>query len=219
MQILLLTKIDKFGVAEIIDYLQTKSEKVEIHQGTRKDPFPSNISLSHPDILISYLSPWIIPINLLERTNKWNLNFHPGPPNYPGVGCYNFALYNEEKDYGVTVHLMDKIVDSGKIIGVKRFSILPSDTLYNLVLKSYVFLLTLFFETMDYIFKYDSLPKCNEEWTRKAYTRKELEELCKIIPNMSKQEVEKRIKATKFPGMPGAFMELYGYKFEYNEKR
>jgi hypothetical protein len=36
---------------------------------------------------------------------------------------------------------------------------------------------------------------------------------------MSEEEVKRRVKATQFPGMPGAYIKLYNYKFEYNEKR
>jgi len=114
---------------------------------------------------------------------------------------------------------MEKKVDSGNIIGVKRFVILESYNMYSLTLKSYGFMLSLFFEMLDYILKNNKLPKCNEKWTKVPYTRKQLEELCIITPNMSEEEVKRRVKATQFPGMPGAYIKLHNYKFEYNEKR
>ena len=36
---------------------------------------------------------------------------------------------------------------------------------------------------------------------------------------MSKKEIKKRIKSTEFPGMLGAYIKLYDYKFEYNKDR
>ena len=36
---------------------------------------------------------------------------------------------------------------------------------------------------------------------------------------MDKKEVENRIRATSYIDMPGAYIELFGYKFEYNPKR
>jgi methionyl-tRNA formyltransferase len=221
MKILLFGKQNKFGIKEVVEYLKTNfGDEVTIFLGERQDVFPAvEYNLIPHDILISYLSPWIIPEEILNRTKLWNINFHPGPPNYPGVGCANFALYNMEKLYGVTAHLMEKKVDSGKIIGVKRFSILENDNVYTLTLKSYAFMLSLFFEILDYIINNNKLPECHEKWTRAPYTRKQLEELCIITPDMSEEEVKKRIKATRFPGMPGAFIKLYNYKFEYNENR
>jgi methionyl-tRNA formyltransferase len=219
MKIFLFGKKSKPGINEVVKYLKKHCEEVEVFLGERSNKFPSKVKDDTADILISYISPWIIPEEVLRRVKLWKINFHPGPPEYPGIGCANFAIYNGKMEYGVTAHLMEKEVDTGKIIGVKRFRILETDTVHSLTLKSYEYLLTLFYEVLDYIIRHDSLPRCDENWTRKPYTRKQLEELCRITTNMSKQEIERRIKATKFPGMPGAYIEIYGYKFEYNENR
>lgn len=219
MKILVFTKKGKPGTDRVIKYLKIHFHDVVTYTGERGDKFPVEASIYRPDILISYISPWIISSNSLNQTRKWNINFHPGSPNYPGIGCTNFAIYNAEKEFGVTAHIIEKEVDSGKIIGVKRFSILETDNVYSLTIKSYEYLLSLFFEIFDYIIKYGALPECDEEWTRKPYTRKELEELCRITSDMSQEETKKRIKATQFPGMPGAYIELYGYRFEYNPDR
>ncbi len=219
MKIILFGKNNKPGIKEVIEYLNIHFKEVKIFLGERKDEFPTEVEYNTSDILISYMSPWIISEEILNKTKLWNINFHPGPPNYSGIGCTNFALYNREKIYGVTAHLMEKKVDSGKIIGVKRFSILESDNVYTLTLKSYGFMLSLFFEILDYIVKNNKLPECNEKWTKAPYTRKQLEELCIITPDMSEEEIKRRVKATQFPGMPGAYIKLYNYKFKYNEKR
>ena len=41
------------------------------------------------------------------------------------------------------------------------------------------------------------------KWERKPYTRKELNDLCKLSKKMSDEEITKRVKATTFPGKPG----------------
>jgi len=219
MEILVFTKKDKPGIGKMLGYLKIHFHNVVTYTGKRGDKFPAKSFEYKPDFLISYLSPWIIPKDLLNQTKKWNINFHPGPPNYPGIGCTNFAIYNEEKIFGVTAHIMEKEVDRGKIIGVKEFAILETDNIYSLTMRSYKYLLSLFFEVFDHIIKRKALPECNKKWVRKPYTRKELEELCRITPDMSEGEIGKRIKATQFPGMPGSYIELYGYRFEYNPDR
>jgi len=219
MKIILLGKNNKLGTKEAIEYLNVHFKEVKIFLGEREDKFPIEAGYYPPDILISYMSPWIVPEEILNKTKLWNINFHPGPSSYPGVGCTNFALYNREKMYGVVVHLMEKKVDSGRIIAVKRFPILETDNVYSLTIKSYGFLLSLFFEILDYIIKNNTLPECDEKWTKTPYTRKNLEELCLITSNMSEEELKRRVKATQFPGKPGAYIKLYKYKFEYNEKR
>jgi len=169
--------------------------------------------------LVSYISPWIIPASLLRKAKICAINFHPGPPEYPGIGCTNFALYNDEKEFGVTAHIMESKVDSGKIMAVKRFPILENDDIYSLTQKCYVNILSLFCEVMKVIMNTKKLPACNEKWKRRPYTRKELNDLCMITMDMNKREVERRIRALAYPNMPGPHIELFGYQFEYNPKR
>ena len=44
------------------------------------------------------------------------INFHPGPPEFRGIGCANFALLKNSKYYGSTAHVMEAKVDSGPIL-------------------------------------------------------------------------------------------------------
>jgi methionyl-tRNA formyltransferase len=219
MKITLFAKREKNTVNEVIEFLQTHVEDLNVYRGVVGDPFPEKAYEESPDILISYISPWIIPKKVLERTQLCNINFHPGPPEYPGIGCFNFALYNREQEYGVTAHIMDKTVDTGQIVGVKRFPLLRSETVYSLSIKSYGYMLVLFFEVMSAIMLHGKIPECHERWNRKPYKRRELEELCAIRVDMPENEIQRRIQATTYPGMPGAYLDLYGYKFEYNPER
>jgi len=206
-------------VPEVIEYAKNKFHAFDVYTGKVGNRFPENLYIKPYDILISYISPWIVPENILKNTRLWNINFHPGPPEYPGIGCFNFAVYNNETFYGVTAHVMEKHVDKGKIIGVKRFELLQEDTVYSLSIKSYSYLFSLFIEVIDYIAKHKNIPHSEETWKRKPYTRRELEDLCKIDLNMNKDEIERRIRATTFPNMPGAYIEIHRHKFEYNERR
>ena len=51
---------------------------------------------------------------------------------------------------------------------------------------------------MEKILKGEELPVSKEKWTRKPFTRKELNELAEITPDMDNEEVKKRIRATSF---------------------
>ncbi|MDN3513529.1 MAG: hypothetical protein NG747_03905 [Candidatus Brocadia sp.] len=219
MKVSLFTKVNKPTVRECIEYLHGHFDCVSVYQGKTGDPFPAVARHESSDIVLSYLSPWIIPKVILEKTTLWNINFHPAPPEYPGIGCFNFAMFNTENTYGVTAHHMAERVDTGKLIAVKRFPLLESDSVYSLSIKSYGYMLSLFFEIIDLIIMKKSLPETNETWKRKPYTRKELEILCKISPDMKEGEIKKRIRATTYPRMPGTYIELAGYKFEYTPER
>lgn len=219
MKVDLFTKKDKPTSEDVIEYLNKNFEECTIYNNKRTDEFPKEAESKSRDILISYISPWVIPSNVLKRTRLWNINFHPGPPAYPGIGCTNFAIYNAEKVYGVTAHIMEEKVDTGKIIAVKRFPILPSDSVYSLTTRSYEHLLSLFFEVMDFISANEAIPESNEAWKRAPYTRRELEELCRMSSDMTRGEIERRVKATTYPEMPGAYVDICGYRFEYNPNR
>jgi len=166
--------------------------------------------------LISYIGPWVIGKNLLDITTLAAINFHPGPPEYPGIGCTNFALYHGAKQFGITVHHMEPKVDSGEIIMVKRFPVAPSDTVWTLSQKCYAYIFAAFCELLP-LFKEcsDFRGMSNEVWRRKPYTRKELDALCEITEDMSDEEVKRRVRATTYPDMPGAYIKKGGYKFEF----
>ena len=57
------------------------------------------------DYIFSFRSKYIVPIKILKKTKIAAINFHPGPPNYRGIGCINFSILNNEKFYGLTCHL------------------------------------------------------------------------------------------------------------------
>ncbi len=199
-------------------HIQKYTVDITVFKGERTDAFPKKAYDIYPDITLSYMSPWIIPNEILQATKKWSINFHPGPPEYPGIGCTNFALYNEEKEYGVTAHLMNEKVDTGKIIAVERFPIVADETVYSLTQKCYKHICSLFLKIVDQMILEDSLSFCGERWLRKPYTRKELDALCEIRCDMDKQEVNRRIRATYYPDMPGPYIEVFGNIFKYKKE-
>ena len=60
------------------------------------------------DFIISYRSSMILKNRDISIANIAAINLHPGPPKYRGIGCLNYALYNNEKKYGFTIHLINK---------------------------------------------------------------------------------------------------------------
>ena len=79
------------------------------------------------DFFISVLWPDIIKPDALEAHHY--INLHPAPlPEYRGCNSYAHAIINGEDEYGVSLHYMDKGIDTGPLIRVDRFPILPDDT-------------------------------------------------------------------------------------------
>jgi methionyl-tRNA formyltransferase len=71
---------------------------------------------------------------------------------------------------------------------------------------------------MSLILEGKELPASDESWKRKPYKRKELNELCKITPDMPEEEIRRRVKAVTFPNAPGAYIEMGGMNFNYETK-
>ena len=218
-KIALILKENKNHNSKVIRFLKSKKIKLDIFVGKIGDKLPLKLKKKKYDIIISYLSPWIITNNLLNKTKLYNINFHPGPPNYPGIGCYNFAIYNQEKFYGVTAHIMNSKVDTGKILGVKKFKINKHITLDKLINLSYLKMYELFKDIVNKTLKNELFPNSNISWTRKPYKRIDLENLCLIKKNYKKNEILKRIRSTYYPGYPGPYFIINDRKFEYNPKR
>ena len=218
-KIALILKENKNHNSKVIRFLKSKKIKLDIFVGKIGDKLPLKLKKKKYDIIISYLSPWIITNNLLNKTKLYNINFHPGPPNYPGIGCYNFAIYNQEKFYGVTAHIMNSKVDTGKILGVKKFKINKHITLDKLINLSYLKMYELFKDIVNKTLKNELFPSSNISWTRKPYKRIDLENLCLIKKNYKKNEILKRIRSTYYPGYPGPYFIINDRKFEYNPKR
>ena len=48
----------------------------------------------------------------------------------------------------------------------------------------------------------------DEEWKRKPFTRHELNNFCIISPDMSEDEIKRRVKSVTFPNALGAYIKI-----------
>lgn len=178
-----------------VDFCRRNFTNVGVYLGKWGDPFPADIGLSKWDCIISYLSRWIVPADLLKQA-KFAINFHPGPPAYPGYGCNNFAIYEEAKDYGVCCHHMAPRVDTGAIIATTRFPVFASDDAGTLLARAYDYQLVLFYEVVARIIRGGELPVSTEKWTRAPFTRRQFDGLGRITADMTQDEIARRTRAT-----------------------
>jgi methionyl-tRNA formyltransferase len=151
---------------------------------------------------------------LLAHARRAAINFHPASPAYPGIGCNNFALYENASEYGVTCHHMAPHVDTGEIIAVRRFPVLPEDTVATLLQRTYDHQIALFMEIASLMANGKNLPVADEKWTRRPFTRKEFDALFRITPDMPRAEIARRIRAVSY-GRYQPFLEIEGFRFEY----
>lgn len=82
-----------------------------------------------PDIIASVLFSQIIKPSVIALAKKKVINIHPAHlPDYKGISPIFWALLNGEKTSGISVHLINEGIDTGKIICRKKVKILDTDT-------------------------------------------------------------------------------------------
>ncbi|MGC8857313.1 MAG: formyltransferase family protein [Anaerolineae bacterium] len=212
--ILFLGKADDPYCVRALEFCQASFARVTFCLGRWGDPLPAEIRAWEGDYIISYLSRWVVPAELLRRARRAAINFHPASPEYPGIGCNNFALYEGATEYGVTCHHMAEKVDTGAIIAVRRFPVYPQDDVASLLQRTYEHQIELFFEIVGLLAEGKELPVSSEKWTRPPFTRKQFNELFRITPEMSPEEIARRIRAVSFEQWQ-PYIELHGFRFEY----
>ena len=103
-----------------------------------KDPaFAEKFRDEQVDLLLNVHSLYIVKPEVLEAPRLGAFNMHPGPlPEYAGLNCVSWAIYNGESSYGVTIHEMVPRLDAGDIIYREDFPITAGDTPVSLASKS-----------------------------------------------------------------------------------
>lgn len=128
------------------------------------------------DLAISCLYSIIIKPWFIKKCKKI-INIHPGIlPQYRGVNPVNWSLKNKEKFHGVTIHEIDKGIDTGSIISQVKFSIYPeTEEVIDVYQRTLKYGWLLFKDTIDRIDKIIPIPQ--EESLASYNSKKDFENL------------------------------------------
>jgi methionyl-tRNA formyltransferase len=167
------------------------------------------------DYLFSF-GPTIVGAALLDRVRTAAINFHTGPPRWPGRGSVSFALLHDDTDFGVTAHLMIDEVDAGPIIRVLRFPISPSDTVESLDARTKEALPRLVELVLEDLSRNGGAPvQSGEQWERAALRQADLLREMRITDADDAASVARKIRAFAHPTKPGPYIERAGERFWY----
>lgn len=87
----------------------------------------------NPDIIFSIYYRKILPNSLLKIPKLGCINIHPSLlPKYRGPIPTAWAIENGETEFGITIHYMDKGIDTGDILVQEKYSIGDNETGYEL---------------------------------------------------------------------------------------
>ncbi len=216
MKFLVITNYKHKASKEFIKYLKFRKINFDYIDSSKIKKI--DISKKY-EYLISFLNPHYIKNKVRNRIRFNSFNFHPGPPEYPGFGCYNFALLDEVNFYGSTIHLINDKFDNGKIINVKKFKIsykkMNLERLIELTHKNIIKQAKKF---IDDVIKNKIKVNHKFKWKKKAYTKKEFESAREIKLYDSKRNILKKLKAFTYKDYKSVYINLKGIKFELKSK-
>jgi len=172
---------------------------------------PHNLLLSFGTGVI--VAPWI-----LQKPGLLCLNVHAASPQYPGRDPHHFAVYDEAKQYGATMHYMTERVDAGAIVDVELFEVpalVTPKSLLDLANEAGWRLIERLFQR----YPENGVPKTLDSitWGERKSTRKMFSELCRIEPTITKEEFGHRYRATAMPGYRNLYVDIHGMRFRIEE--
>ena len=98
------------------------------------DEFYSVAQTYDCDLFVSMSFNQIFRKRIMELPRLHTINCHAGKlPFYRGRNILNWALINDEKEFGITVHFIDEGIDTGDIILQRTFPITDSDSYKTLL--------------------------------------------------------------------------------------
>jgi len=112
-----------------------------------KDNTPPGFELTEElesaDIIISVMYEKILSSDYIN--DRVCFNFHPGVlPEYKGSGAFSWVIINQEDKAGVTLHLIDRGIDTGDVIEIREFLIGKEDTAHSLFIRGESLLFKMF---------------------------------------------------------------------------
>lgn len=98
--------------------------KIKLVNGIKRQEVIDEVKKLKPDLLMSLMSKEIIPESILSIPRYGAINLHPAPlPKFRGVSPTFWALSTGSSKFGVTLHVLDKDIDTGGVISQRLFSL------------------------------------------------------------------------------------------------
>jgi methionyl-tRNA formyltransferase len=195
-QIILLTAQSAQQLA-LSELLKAHNPRLRVHTALNAQ----DLAAIAPDTLrrarlIAFTSGTIVAPEILDGLGYGAYNFHPGPPDYPGWAPAHFALHEGAKTFGATAHLMVERVDAGPIVGIETFPILAGIAVRELEQIAFIRLAYLFWRlAKDLATRSEPLAVLPIAWSGWKSTRKDYVSACQIPTDISKAELELRVRA------------------------
>lgn len=183
----------------------------------RDDAFADLLAKYNPDIIVVVAYGKILPINVIDYPKYGCVNLHVSLlPKYRGAAPMQRAIMEGETETGVTVMYMAEGLDTGDIISVEKFPILPEDDFEAIHDRSAEVGGKLLSETIEKIYN-GTADRIPQDDSLACYAKKVEKEDCKIDFNMPAKQLDCIIRGVT--PIPGAFAYLGGKMLKINKAR
>jgi methionyl-tRNA formyltransferase len=156
-----------------------------------------------PEIIFCIGSTQILPREILAIPQLGCLNIHPALlPQYRGRYSIPHAIFNGEKYTGVTLHWMDRGIDSGPIIMQERIKIGENDTAKTIYGRFNLAGERLFVKFLNLWLGGQNIPSFPQDENKASYQPKSLPNNGRIDWSWSGAKIRRFIRAMTFEPFP-----------------
>ena len=205
---------------ELAAILRRANPKLAISPVETKDALIAHCETPQPGRrLVAFCTSVIVPETVLDTLAGDAYNFHPGPPNYPGLYPACFAIYDGAARFGATCHALTRNIDDGPIIEVNTVDIAPDITRLDLEALSRQLVTRLFITMAPALATVEGrLPERDINWSGKAARQEDFDALCHLPSDVSKDEFDRRYRAVWEGPLHGLKVDLFGHTFRLEPK-
>ena len=183
----------------------------------RDEAFAALLDEFKPEIIVVVAYGKILPLNVIEYPKYGCVNLHVSLlPKYRGAAPMQRAIMEGESETGVTVMYMAEGLDTGDIISVERFPILPEDDFEAIHDRSAEVGGKLLSETIEKIYN-GTADRIPQDDSLACYAKKVEKEDCKIDFNLPARQLDCIIRGVT--PIPGAFAYHNGKMLKINKAR
>lgn len=187
----------------ILMELASKNDiKIVVKEDVNSEEFTEYVQKLDLDLIISMSFNQIFKNEIISMPKLGSINCHAGKlPFYRGRSILNWALINDEKEFGITVHYIDEGIDTGDIILQRVFEINDFDSYSSLLKKANSECGALVYESIDLILK-GNVHRVSQKSIHphgSYFTRRTLGDE-RINWNLSSRQIYNFIRALSNPG-------------------
>ena len=183
----------------------------------RDEAFAQLLQEYKPEIIVVVAYGKILPLNVIEYPKFGCVNLHVSLlPKYRGAAPMQRAIMEGESETGVTVMYMAEGLDTGDIISVEKFPILPEDDFEAIHDRSAEVGGRLLSATIEQIYN-GTAERTPQDDSLACYASKVEKEDCKIDFTLSAQKLDCIIRGVT--PIPGAFDYHGGKMLKINKAR